>query len=176
MRFLIEESTMPFRTISVIGGSDSSSSNLELAERLGAEIAKSGAILVCGGLGGIMEAVCKGAKLAGGQTLGIIPSDTKAHANEFVDIVIPTGIGYARNFLVAKAGDAVIALDGSAGTLSEIAIAWFSNKPIVSLVPTGGWAARLAGEKLDERRTDAIYSASSPEEAVKIVFQVMNWK
>ena len=167
---------MPSRTISVIGGSDSNQSNLELAERVGAEIAKRGAILVCGGLGGIMEAACKGAKLEGGQTLGIIPSDAKEHANEFVDIVIPTGIGYLRNFLVARAGDAVIALDGSAGTLSEIAIAWFSDKPIISLVPTGGWAARLAGEKLDERRTDVIYAASSPEEAVEIVFQVMNWK
>jgi uncharacterized protein (TIGR00725 family) len=167
---------MPSRTISVIGGSDSNPINLELAERVGAEIAKRGAILVCGGLGGIMEAACKGAKLAGGQTLGIIPSDTKEHANEFVDIVIPTGLGYARNFLVAKTGDAVIALDGSAGTLSEIAIAWFSNKPIVSLVPTGGWAAKVAGEKIDERRTDNIHAASSPEEAVKIVFEVMNWK
>ena len=167
---------MPSRTISIIGGSDSNPSNLELAERVGAEIAKRGAILVCGGLGGIMEAACKGAKSAGGQTLGIIPSDTKEHANEFVDIVIPTGLGYARNFLVAKTGDAVIALDGSAGTLSEIAIAWFSNKPIVSLVPTGGWAAKVAGEKIDERRTDTIHAASSPEEAVEMVFEVMNWK
>ena len=95
---------MPSRTISVIGGSDSNQSNLELAERVGAEIAKRGAILVCGGLGGIMEAACKGAKLEGGQTLGIIPSDAKEHANEFVDIVIPTGIGYLRNILVARAG------------------------------------------------------------------------
>ncbi|MFX1604764.1 MAG: TIGR00725 family protein [Promethearchaeota archaeon] len=167
---------MPARVISVIGGSDSSPRNLELAERVGAEIAKRGAVLVCGGLGGVMEAACRGAKNEGGQTLGILPTDAKEHANEFVDIAIPTGLGYARNFLVAKTGDAVIAIDGLAGTLSEIAIAWFSNKPIISLVPTGGWAAKLAGERIDERRADAIYAANTPEEAVEMVFQAMNWK
>ena len=167
---------MPARIISVIGGSDSSSSNLDLAERVGAAIAKRGAILACGGLGGVMEAACRGAKNAGGQTLGILPSDVKEHANEFVDIAIPTGLGYARNFLVAKTGDAVIAIDGSAGTLSEIAIAWFSNKPVISLVQSGGWAAKLAGERIDERRSDTVYAASTPEEAVEMVFQAMNWK
>ncbi|MFW9833634.1 MAG: TIGR00725 family protein [Candidatus Thorarchaeota archaeon] len=167
---------MPARMISVIGGSDSSPNNLELAEKVGAEIAKRGAILVCGGLGGVMEAACRGAKKEGGQTLGILPTDLKEHANDFVDIAIPTGFGYARNFLVAKTGDAVIAIDGQAGTLSEMAIAWFSDKPLVSLEPSGGWAAKLAGEKIDERRTDSIYAAKTPEEAVDMVFKVMNWK
>ncbi len=167
---------MPARVISVIGGSDSSPANLDLAERVGVEIARKGAVLCCGGLGGIMEAACRGAKREGGQTLGILPTDVKEHANEFVDIAVPTGLGYARNFLVAKTGDAVIALDGSAGTLSEIAIAWFSNKPVISLVPSGGWAAKLAGERIDDRRADAIYAAASPEEAVEMVFQAMNWK
>ncbi|MGD9397528.1 MAG: TIGR00725 family protein [Candidatus Thorarchaeota archaeon] len=167
---------MPARVISVIGGSDSSPSNLELAERVGAEIARRGAILACGGLGGVMEAACRGAKNAGGQTLGILPTDAKEHANEYVDIAIPTGLGYARNFLVAKTGDAVIAIDGAAGTLSEMAIAWFSNKPVIALVPTGGWAAKLAGERIDERRADSVYGASTPEEAVEMVFQAMNWK
>ncbi|MFX1580589.1 MAG: TIGR00725 family protein, partial [Promethearchaeota archaeon] len=157
---------MPARMISVIGGSVSSPNNLELAEKVGAEIAKKGAILVCGGLGGVMEAACRGAKKEGGQTLGILPTDSKEHANDFVDIAIPTGFGYARNFLVAKTGDAVIAIDGQAGTLSEMAIAWFSDKPLVALEPSGGWAARLAGQKIDERRTDSIYAAKTPEEAV----------
>ncbi|MFW9805927.1 MAG: TIGR00725 family protein [Candidatus Thorarchaeota archaeon] len=167
---------MPSRIISVIGGSDCSPINLELAEKVGAEIAKRGAILACGGLGGVMEAACKGAKNEGGQTLGILPTDSKEHANEFVDIAVPTGLGYARNFLVAKTGDAVIAIDGQAGTLSEMAIAWFSEKPIVALVPSGGWAAKLAGERIDERREDSVYAARTPQEAVDIVFQVMNWK
>ncbi len=167
---------MSARIISVIGGSDSSPSNLELAERVGAEIAKRGAILACGGLGGVMEAACRGAKREGGQTVGILPTDEKSHANEYVDIAIPTGLGYARNFLVAKTGDAVIAIDGSAGTLSEMAIAWFSNKPVISLVPSGGWAAKLAGERIDDRRADSVYGATTAEEAVDMVFQAMNWK
>jgi len=147
---------MPARIISVIGGSDSSPGNLDLAERVGSEIAKRGVVLACGGLGGIMEAACRGAKKEGGQTLGILPTDMKEHANEYVDIAIPTGLGYARNFLVAKTGDAVIAIDGSAGTLSEIAISWFSNKPVISLVQSGGWAAKLAGERIDDRRADVV--------------------
>ncbi len=167
---------MSARVISVIGGSNSSSDVIELAERVGAEIAKRGAVLCCGGLGGVMEAACKGAKREGGQTLGILPTDAKEHANEYVDIAIPTGLGYARNFLVAKTGDAVIAIDGLAGTLSEMAIAWFSDKPVVSLVPTGGWAAKLAGQKIDERRADIVYAANSPEEAVEMVFKALNWK
>jgi uncharacterized protein (TIGR00725 family) len=167
---------MPARVISVIGGSDSNQDNLDLAERVGAEIARRGVVLVCGGLGGVMEAACRGAKNEGGRTVGILPTDSKEHANEYVDIAIPTGLGYARNFLVAKTGDAVIAIDGSAGTLSEIAIAWFSDKPVISLVPTGGWAAKLAGERIDERRTDNVYAANTPEEAVELAFQAMNWK
>jgi uncharacterized protein (TIGR00725 family) len=167
---------MPARIISVIGGSDSSPGNLDLAERVGIEIARRGAILCCGGLGGIMEAACRGAKKEEGQTLGILPTDVKEHANEYVDIAIPTGLGYARNFLVAKTGDAIIAIDGSAGTLSEIAIAWFSNKPVISLVQSGGWAAKLAGVKIDDRRADTVYAASSPEEAVELVFKALNWK
>jgi uncharacterized protein (TIGR00725 family) len=167
---------MPARIISVIGGSDSNDENLHLAELVGEEIARRGVILASGGLGGIMEAASRGAKKQGGQTIGILPSDSKAHANEFIDIVIPTGLGYARNFLVAKTGDAVIAIDGSAGTLSEMAIAWFSNKPVVSLATSGGWAAKLAGERLDDRRADSVYAATTPKEAVDIVFQAMNWK
>ncbi len=167
---------MPSRIISVIGGSDTNQECLELAERVGAEIAKRGLILASGGLGGIMEAASRGAKREGGLTIGILPTDSKEHANEFIDIAIPTGLGYARNYLVAKTGDAVIAIDGKAGTLSEIAIAWFSNKPVISLVTSGGWATKLAGERIDDRRADAIYGARTPEEAVDMVFQAMNWK
>ena len=167
---------MPHRIISVIGGSDSNHQVLELAERTGAEIARRGVVLACGGLGGVMEAACRGAKKFDGLTIGILPTEMKEHANEFVDIVIPTGLGYARNFLVAKAGDAVIALDGSAGTLSEIAIAWFSDRPIVALTESGGWAQKLAGTQIDGRRNDVVHSAKTPEEAVQIIFDVLNWK
>ena len=167
---------MPARIISVIGGSDSNQENLQLAEQVGAEIARRGVILASGGLGGIMEAASRGAKKEGGQTIGILPTDSKDHANEFIDIAIPTGLGYARNFLVAKTGDAVIAIDGSAGTLSEIAIAWFSNKPVISLASSGGWAAKLAGERIDDRRADTVFGAKTPEEAVEMAFRALNWE
>ena len=163
------------RIISVIGGADSNQKTLEIAERTGEEIARRGVVLLCGGLGGIMEAACKGAKKHDGLTIGILPTDTKEHANQFVDIAIPTGLGYARNFLVAKGGDGVIAINGSAGTLSEMAIAWFSDKPVVALAPTGGWAGELAGKKIDSRRSDVVHSALTPEEAVSVMFKALDW-
>jgi uncharacterized protein (TIGR00725 family) len=164
------------RSISVIGGSDSDESVLELAEGVGEEIAKRGAAVVCGGLGGVMEAACRGAKKHGGTTIGILPTDFKEHANQYVDIAIPTGMGYARNFLVAKSGDAVIAIAGSAGTLSEMAIAWFSDRPVVALVPSGGWAKRLAGSKIDERRDDVVIPAETPQDAVDKAFKALGWE
>ncbi len=167
---------MASRIISVIGGADSNPKILKLAEDIGTEIAKRGVALACGGLMGIMEAACKGAKEHNGVTIGILPSDFKGDANKYVDFVIPTGLGYARNFLVAKAGDAVIAIDGSAGTLSEIAIAWFSDKTIVALASSGGWAEKLAGTQIDSRRTDTVFSADSPVEAVDIIFRELDWK
>ena len=163
------------RIISVVGGADSNQKILELAERIGEEIAKRGVALLCGGLGGIMEAACRGAKKQDGLTIGILPTDAKEHANQYVDIAIPTGLGYARNFLVAKSGDGVIAIDGSAGTLSEIAIAWFSDKPVVALAPSGGWAGELAGKRIDSRRADVIQSASTPVEAVNAIFKALDW-
>lgn len=164
------------RIISVIGGADSNPEILKLAEDIGAEIAKRGVTLACGGLKGVMEASCRGAKKHGGVTIGILPSDSKEHANDYVDFAIPTGLGYSRNFIVAKTGDAIIAIDGSAGTLSEIAIAWFSDKLIVALASSGGWAEKLAGTQIDERRTDIVFSADSPVEALDIIFRELNWE
>lgn len=167
---------MPSRIISVIGGADSNPEILKLAEDIGTEIAKRGVALACGGMQGVMEASCRGAKKHGGVTIGILPSDSKEHANDYVDFAIPTGLGYSRNFIVAKTGDAVIAIDGSAGTLSEIAIAWFSDKLIVALASSGGWAGKLAGTQIDERRTDIVFSAESPKEALDIIFRELEWE
>jgi uncharacterized protein (TIGR00725 family) len=167
---------MPLRAISVIGSSDADEATLKLAEDLGQEIAKRGVVLVCGGLGGVMEAACRGAKKRNGITIGLLPSENKMDANKFVDIVIPTGFGHARNFLVARTGDAVIAVGGQAGTLSEMAIAWFSQKPVVAMAHSGGWAGRLAGNKIDDKRQDVVYSADSPEKAVELVFRALGWK
>ena len=123
-----------------------------------------------------MEAACRGAKTHGGLTIGILPSNSKEDANPHVDIALPTGLGYARNFLVAKSSDAVIAIGGAAGTLSEIAIAWFSDRPIVAVVGSGGWAEKLADSRIDERREDRVYAASSAEEALGIISKLLGWE
>jgi hypothetical protein len=119
--------------IAIIGGHSCSSDIAKIAEHTGKEIAKMCATLVCGGLGGVMEAACKGAKSAGGKTIGILPGHDKAEANPFVDIPIVTGLGYMRNNLVVKNADIVIAIDGKEGTLSEIAFALQMKKPILGI-------------------------------------------
>lgn len=167
---------MPAKMISVIGGADSGADALEIASNVGEEIARRGAILVCGGLGGVMEAACRGAKEMGGTTIGILPTDSKDDANPYVDYAIPTGLGYARNFLVAKTGDAVIAIGGSAGTLSEIAISWFSDKPVIAMLESGGWANKMAGQQIDTRRNDVVHAAMTAKEAVNIIYRILGWE
>ena len=168
------------KSISICGsdGDDDrlSSYALEVAEKIGRLIAQKGGVLICGGRGGIMKAACKGAKRHNGVTIGILPYDYKDNAKKYVDYAIHTGMGYMRNFLVAKTGDAVIAIDGSAGTLSEMAIAWFSDKPIVALASSGGWAEKLASTKIDNRRTDEVFSADTPKEALDIIFRELRWE
>ncbi len=123
------------KKISVIGGSraEPGSKMYDLAFQVGKNIAENKAILVCGGLTGIMEAACKGAKEAGGLTIGILPGAEDFSANKWVDIKIPTGLGYARNVLVILSADAVIAIDGAEGTLSEIGYAFVYKKPLIGL-------------------------------------------
>ena len=119
--------------IAVIGGSEPSAEETHLAEAVGRELAKQGAILVCGGLGGVMEAACRGASSEGGITIGILPGDSRQAANPYVQIPIATGIGYARNAAVVKSAQAVIAVGGSYGTLSEISHALQSGIPVIGL-------------------------------------------
>ena len=127
---------------------------------MGRELAARGAVLVCGGLGGVMEAACRGAKDAGGRTVGILPGTDRAAANPFVDTAIPTGLGEARNALVVRAADALISVGGGYGTLSEIALALKAGKPVVGLdswdiegvVAVDGPAAAVAAV-LDESLT-----------------------
>jgi len=120
--------------ISVIGGEHCSKKIYELAVEVGRRIAKMGAILITGGRGGVMEAASKGAKEAGGVTIGILPSDDRREGNKYLDYAIVTGIGYARNVLVILNGDIVIAIDGHYGTLSEIALALEYGKPVYGLM------------------------------------------
>ncbi len=119
--------------ISVIGSSDPAPEWLVLASEIGGAIASAGATLVCGGLGGVMEAAARAAKEKGGLTVGIIPDYNKESANPFIDIIIPSGLGHARNILVAASGDLIVALPGSHGTRSEISIGLKLGKPVIGL-------------------------------------------
>jgi uncharacterized protein (TIGR00725 family) len=116
-------------------------------------------VLVCGGLGGAMEAACRGAKAAGGTTVGILPGSDRAAANPFVDVAVPTGLGQGRNLVVVHAADAVVAVGGGYGTLSEIALALRHGKPVVGL---GSW------------EIEGVLVAASAEEAVAAAFDALS--
>jgi len=146
------------RFIAVIGGGQCSKGEARLAEEVGRELAKRGAILVCGGLGGVMEAACKGASSEGGVTIGILPGDNRQLANPHVQIPIVTGMGHARNIAVVKSAEAVIAICGSYGTLSEIAHALQSGIPVIGL---NTWSLSRNGQP-----DNSIIPAQSPAEAV----------
>jgi len=146
------------RFIAVIGGNQCSKEEAKLAEGVGRELARRGAALVCGGLGGVMEAACKGASSEGGLTIGILPGENPQAANPYVQIPIVTGIGYARNVAVVKSAQAVIAIGGNYGTLSEIAHALQSDIPVIGL---NTWSLSR-NSQLDE----SIIPAQNPAEAV----------
>jgi uncharacterized protein (TIGR00725 family) len=120
-------------TIAVIGRGQCCVEEAVIAEQVGREIARRGATLVCGGLGGIMAAACKGANAEGGMTIGILPGNELSAANKDVKLPIATGLGHARNFMVVQAAQAVIAIGGEYGTLSEIAIALKQHIPVIGL-------------------------------------------
>ncbi|HXD59695.1 MAG TPA: TIGR00725 family protein [Thermoleophilaceae bacterium] len=141
--------------VAVVGAGEASREEAAAAEEVGRLLAERGAVLVCGGLGGVMEAACRGAKEAGGSTVGILPGRDRAAANDHVDIAIATGLGEARNALVVRAADVLIAVGGGYGTLSEIALALKSGTPVVGI---GSW--ELAGRPLKEAR--------DPREAVDL--------
>jgi uncharacterized protein (TIGR00725 family) len=138
--------------VAVVGPGDASAEEAGTAEAVGRELASRRAVLVCGGLGGAMEAACRGAKQAGGTTLGILPGLDRAAANPWVDVAVVTGLGEARNALVVRAADAVIAVAGGYGTLSEIALALKGGKPVAGL---GSW------------EIDGVERAAGPAEAVE---------
>jgi len=144
--------------IAVIGDSSCSPEEAKLAQSVGELLAQQGAIVVCGGLSGVMEAACRGAKSKGGLTIGILPGQDPSTANPWVDIPVVTGIGEARNVAVVKSAQAVIAIGGRYGTLSEIAYALKSNIPVVGL---NTWSLSRNGQK-----DDSIMRVRSATEAV----------
>lgn len=119
--------------IGVVGASEAATEDLAAAEAVGAGIASAGAILVCGGLGGVMEAACRGAATAGGLTVGLLPGEDRGAANPWVTVALPTGLGEVRNALLVRAAQAVVAIGGGWGTLSEIALALRAGKPVIGL-------------------------------------------
>jgi len=121
------------RYIGVIGAGECNPELADLAEAVGRGIAEAGAVLVCGGMGGVMEAACRGAKAAGGLTVGILPGPDRAGANRHVDVAIATGINEARNLAIIRTADVLIAVGGSYGTLSEIGFALKAGKKVVGL-------------------------------------------
>jgi uncharacterized protein (TIGR00725 family) len=138
--------------VAVVGAGDAAPEQVEAALTVGRLLAERGAVVVCGGLGGVMEAACRGAKDAGGATLGILPGLDREDANQYVDVAVPTGLGEARNALVVRAADAVIAVGGGYGTLSEIALALKAGKRVVG----------IASWELDD-----LIAVASPAEAVE---------
>jgi hypothetical protein len=148
--------------IGVIGQSVCGDDLYRLAYDLGWEIARRGAILICGGLGGVMEAACRGAKEAGGLTVGILPGHSRADANPFVDIAIATGLGEARNLIIVHTASALLACGGQAGTLSEIAFALRAGKILAGIAT---WKIRD-----HQGREDFFPHFERPVEAVEFVF------
>ena len=146
------------KLVAVIGGGDCSKEEAKLAEEVGRELAKRGAILICGGLGGVMEAACRGAQAEGGTTIGILPGESRRGANPYVQIPIVTSIGYARNIIVVKSAQAVIAIGGNYGTLSEISHALQGDIPVIGL---NTWALSRNGQQ-----DSSIILAQNPAEAV----------
>jgi uncharacterized protein (TIGR00725 family) len=144
--------------VAVIGSADCSAAAAKAAEAVGREIARRGHVLVCGGRGGVMEAACRGARAAGGLTVGILPGADRRQANPYVDVAIATGLGEARNAVVVRTADAVIAVHGEHGTLSEIGLALKMGKPVVGL---GTWALSPP-----DGGPDPVVRASTPAEAV----------
>jgi uncharacterized protein (TIGR00725 family) len=136
----------PVVWLAVVGPGEAGIEQLEAAEDVGAAIAEAGAGLVCGGLGGVMEAACRGARSRGGLTLGLLPGLDREAANGWVVVAVPTGLGEARNALVVRAADAVVAIGGGWGTLSEIALAAKTGVPVVGL---DTWEPAIGGSPVD---------------------------
>jgi uncharacterized protein (TIGR00725 family) len=151
--------TTPY--VAVIGSGQADQTILRDAERVGRLLGAAGAVLVCGGLGGVMEAACRGARATGGTTVGLLPGSDRAAANKHVDVAIATGLGELRNGLVVRSADVVIAVGGEFGTLSEIGFALRLGVPVVGLET---WELARSGGRVD----DSIARARDPDHAVEL--------
>lgn len=170
------------KTVAVVGSSKVKQGQpiYDVAFEVGRWLVDLGFRVVTGGRGGVMEATCRGAydseEYREGLTVGILPGRAPSQANPYVDIAIPTGLNIARNAIIAHS-DGVIGVGGGSGTLAELSMAWQLGRPVVAL-DVGGWSGRIAGERLDDRRSpmgdeDRIWKAGSAEEAVRKVKRLM---
>jgi hypothetical protein len=150
---------MPKKIIAVIGAGTAEESLLKIAEEVGQRIARKDAILICGGLGGVMEAASKGARSEGGTTVGILPQNHKNEANPYIDIPVATGLGEGRNVIIARSADAIIAVGGEYGTLSEIAFGLRMGKSVIGIKT---WDIK------------GIIKAENAEEAVNKAFEALS--
>jgi len=157
---------MQKKIIAVIGSGQATEAEIKLAEETGKEIARRGGILICGGLGGVMEAACRGAGVENGLTIGVLPGDDRQTANRFVNIPIVTGMGEARNVIIVKSAGAVIAIGGGYGTLSEIGHALQNGIPVISVQT---WKICR-----DNKPDNSIIYVGSPAEAVKLAFALID--
>jgi uncharacterized protein (TIGR00725 family) len=149
------------RYAAVVGPGTAAGEEEAAGERIGAGLAAAGLVVVCGGLGGVMAAACRGARSAGGRTLGLLPGEDRSAANPWVEFAVPTGLGEARNVLVVRCADVVVAVGGGWGTLSEVALAVKRGLPVVAV---GGWAP----ETLEIRRV------ATAEEAVAVALAALD--
>lgn len=152
------------RYIAIIGGSSCSGEETRLARETGAEVALRGGVVVCGGGSGVMEAAAAGARLAGGLTLGILPGNDYCEGNPYLTLAVATGLGEARNAIITRTVDAVIAVGGEYGTLSEIALALKMGKPVVGLK---SWSF-----KPPHHLPGGIVNAATPAEAVELAYNL----
>lgn len=155
--------------VTIIGAYDADEAACDLAEKAGFALGSLGCTIISGGRGGVMEAASKGAHAAGALCIGILPGESLEEGNDYLHVVIPSGIRYARNLTNVLAADVVVAIGGGSGTLNEMSYAWMHGKTIVSLIGAGGWADKLAGQKIDERRNDVVLRAQTIEQLRQIV-------
>lgn len=158
----------------VIGDANPPAETVALAEQVGHMLARMGITVISGGLGGVMEGVSRGARQAGGWVVGIVPSHRLDEANPWCNVVLPTGMGHARNVLTVLAGDFVVAIGGGAGTLSELCFAWIHGRPIFTLQGSGGWADRLGEQPLDHRASSTIRRCATVSDLQRAISELFS--
>lgn len=156
----------------IIGSARATADQLALAHELGLALVDEGFRVLTGGFGGVMEAALQGARASEryrpGDTIAVLPTYRASDANDDADIVICTGMNHARNAVLASSASVVLAIGGRSGTLGEIALAWELGRPVICVGNTEGWASRLAGVRIDDRRSDLVHGPLPPREAAQL--------